>query len=110
MDGPWLCVGDFNAILNAFEKQSTRPPQPAQINAFQYALELCQLEDLGYRGYLFTWINKRPRDANTKMRLDSAIATKEWIEKFQMSTVMHLPSHSLDHLPITIQVQRFSHK
>lgn len=26
VDGPWLCVGDFNAILNALEKQSKRPP------------------------------------------------------------------------------------
>ena len=46
--------------------------------------------------------NKRPRDANTKMQLDRATTTKEWIEKFQMSTVMHLASHSSDHLPITI--------
>jgi len=40
------------------------------------------LEDLGYKGYLYTWTNKRLWDANTKMRLDRALATKGWIEKF----------------------------
>lgn len=59
VDGPWLCIGDFNVILNALEKQSTRPPQTTQINAFRDALELYQLEDLGYRGYPFTWTKKK---------------------------------------------------
>lgn len=86
--------------------------QVIRFNAFRDALELelCQLEDLGYRGYLFTWTNKKLGDANTKIWLDRAVATKEWIEKFQMSTVVHLPPHASDHLPITIQVQRFNHK
>ena len=78
LDGPWLCVGDFNAILNASEKLSIRQPHSSQINEFRDALDFCQLEDLGYRGYPSTWTNKRPGDANTKMRLDKAIALKGW--------------------------------
>ena len=45
-----------------------------------------------------------------KMQLDRAIASKGWREKFQMSTVVHLPPHALDHIPITVQIQTFSHK
>ncbi|KAL4610617.1 hypothetical protein ACB092_08G063900 [Castanea dentata] len=74
------------------------------------ALELCQLEDLGYRGYPFTWSNKRLGDAHTKVQLDRAVATKEWIEKFQTSTVTHLSPHASDHLPIIIQIQSFHQK
>ena len=110
VDGPWLCVGDFNAILNTSEKLSIRQPQSSQINEFREALDFCQLEDLGYRGYPFTWTNKRPRDANTKMRLDRAVASKGWREKFHMSIVVHLPPYASDHLPIIVQVQTFSHK
>ncbi|XP_075660062.1 uncharacterized protein LOC142629896 [Castanea sativa] len=58
-DGPWLCIGDFNAFLHASEKQSKRPAHSAQVDAFREALELCQLEDLGYRGYPFTWTSDR---------------------------------------------------
>ena len=109
-EGPWLCFGDFNAILHSSEKQSIRKPHNSQINEFREALESCQLEDLGYKGYPFTWTNKRPGDANTKLRLDRAMATKGWIEKFQVSIVVHLLPHASYHLPIAIQVQKFRQK
>ena len=51
VEGPWLCIGDFNAILQSSEKLSKRPAQVNQINAFRPVLEVCQLEDLGYRSY-----------------------------------------------------------
>ena len=60
---------------------------------------------MGYRGYTYTWSNKRPGEANTKLRLDRAVATKEWQTKFQLSTVSHLPPHASDHLPILVHVK-----
>ncbi|XP_075645239.1 uncharacterized protein LOC142616241 [Castanea sativa] len=110
MEGPRLCFGDFNAILHYLETQSTRQPHIAQINVFREALESCQLEDLGYKGYPFTWTNKRPSDANTKLRLNRVVATKGWIENFQASNVVHLFPHALDYIPIAIQVQKFRQK
>ena len=56
-----------------------------QMEAFREALEGCQLEDLGFKGYPFTWNNKRLGEANTKLRLDRAVATMEWKNKFQLS-------------------------
>ena len=105
--GPWLCFGDFNAIL---EKQSTKQPHTAQIDAFQEVLEVCQLEDLGYKGYPFTWTNKRPGDANTKLRFDRVVATKGWIDNFPVNNVVHLFPHASNHIPIIIQVQKFRKK
>ena len=110
VEGPWLCFGDFNAILHSSEKQSTRQPHIAQIDAFREALEICQLEDLGYKGYPFTWTNKRLGDANTKLRLDKAMATKGWIDNFPVSNVVHLLPHASDHIPISIHVQKFRKK
>ena len=105
MEGPWLVIRDFNAFLNDSQKQGKTPPQLSQIDAFRDALEYCQLEDLGFQGYPFTWSNKRLGGANTKVRLDRAIANKEWIDKYQMSNVTHLSSHASDHLPIILQSQ-----
>ena len=48
----------------------------SQIEALREALDSCQLEDLGYRGYPYTWNNKRSGDANTKMRLDRGCSKK----------------------------------
>ena len=78
-----------------------------QIDAFRIVLEICQLEDLGYRGYQYTWNNKRPGETNTKLWLDKAVATKAWREKFQLSTVTHLSPHASDHLPIILQTQNY---
>ena len=64
VEGPWMVIGDFYAFLNVSEKQSKTQPQMSQIDAFRDALEYCQLEDLGFRGYPFTWSNKRPSCAN----------------------------------------------
>lgn len=50
----WMCIGDFNAILHSTEKLSKRHPQVNHINALHEALEGCQLEDLGFKGYPFT--------------------------------------------------------
>ena len=34
VDGPWCCIGDFNAILLSSEKQSTYPPPYKQMEEF----------------------------------------------------------------------------
>ena len=72
VDGPWVCIGDYNAMLNLTKKLNKRPVQGSQMNAFREALEHCHLEDLGFRGYEYTWNNKRPGEANTRVRLDRA--------------------------------------
>ena len=70
---------------------------------FDLALESCSLADMGFRGYPFSWNNKRPGDANTKERLDRAVANLEWRERFPASTLTHLFSHALDHAPLLLQ-------
>ena len=103
----WMCIGDFNAILHSTEKLSKRLPQLNQMEAFCEALKGCQLEDLRFKGYPFTWNNKRPEEANTKLRLDRVVATVEWKNKFQLSSVTHLPPPASDHLPLILQTNQF---
>ena len=106
VDGPWLCIGDFNAMLSSSEKQSRCPPTQSQMDEFRMALDFCGLADLGFVGFPFTWNNKRPGCANTKERLDRAVASLEWREKFQDSTVYHLSSHASDHIPLLLETRR----
>ncbi|KAL0006084.1 hypothetical protein SO802_013645 [Lithocarpus litseifolius] len=108
--GPWMLVGDFNAFLHTSEKKSIRPPQTSQVNAFREALGSCHLIDLGFKGYPFTWNNKRPGEANTKIRLDRGVANEAWIGKFPLSRIVYLSAHASDHLPLLLQVQSFDHQ
>lgn len=74
MNGPWVCVGDFNAILSSTEKLSRTPPQQRIMDDFREALEMTNLMDLGFKGYPYTWNNRRPGVADTKERLDRAMS------------------------------------
>ncbi|XP_065638693.1 uncharacterized protein LOC136071394 [Quercus suber] len=77
---------DFNAILHSHKKQSIHPPPYRQMDDFRETLEQCQLLDLGFSGYPFTWNNRRPRTAKTRQRLDRAMATENWKAKFLIRT------------------------
>lgn len=56
---PWLCAGDFNEILFQHEKEGGKPRPQACLDCFKGALEVCDLEDLGFTGDIFTWRNKQ---------------------------------------------------
>ena len=103
IDGPWCCIGDFNAKLHAFEKQSVHTPYYNQMKDFWLALEGCELTDLGFNGHKFKWTNRRLGAAHTKQRLDRATANGVWIEKFPASSITHLFSHASNHLPILLK-------
>lgn len=107
--GAWLCISDFNAILSSTQKLSLRALNPWQIDDFREALEQFQLVDLGHRGYPYTWNNRRLGDANTRERLDHAVASKAWRTIFPRSNVTHLHTHASDQLPILLNILDDNH-
>ena len=71
---------------------------------------LANFKTLALRGCPFTWNNKRPGEANTKIQLDSGVSNEAWLRKFSLSKVTHLSAHASDHLPLLLQVQPFNHQ
>ncbi|KAK6147765.1 hypothetical protein DH2020_018677 [Rehmannia glutinosa] len=59
-DHPWLCLGDFNEILYHSEKIGGRRKDDKKLLALRNASE-CNLDDLGYDGYQFTWTSGQPK-------------------------------------------------
>jgi hypothetical protein len=53
-DLPWLCIGDFNEILFAHEKEGGPARAQGCMDAFRRALEDANLEDLSFVGDAFT--------------------------------------------------------
>jgi hypothetical protein len=75
------------------------------MDRFKETLEECGLHDLGFTGDPFTWRNNN-HDARRyiRERLDRAVATQEWCNKFISYRVEHGdPGHS-DHRPIIVHI------
>ena len=99
---PWVCIGDFNEILRAEEKQGWLDRPERQIQGFRDALDFCSLRDIGYNGFPFTWCNRRPGDHNIWVRLDRGVASVDWLLKFPTTRVHHLEAFHLDHRPLLL--------
>lgn len=56
---PWLCIGDYNEILFAEEKDGRLPKPMHLMQEFRSTLLHFGLIDLGYTGNIFTWDNGR---------------------------------------------------
>lgn len=63
---PWLCLGDFNGILNHAEKQGGNSNNQRQIYGFRQEVESCQLRDIHFEGFPFTWTNNRADGDNVQ--------------------------------------------
>ena len=73
---PWICPGDFNEILFNHEKQGGIPRGHSLLQNFGDALETCNLNDLGFKGDVFTWRNNNFRvDGYIQERLDRVVAS-----------------------------------
>ncbi|KAL9666415.1 hypothetical protein QQ045_000746 [Rhodiola kirilowii] len=72
---PWLVIGDFNEVVCSSEVQGRRDRQNWQMVNFRRVLDDCELTDIGFSGYPFTYSNRREGDAEVRARLDRAVAT-----------------------------------
>lgn len=73
---------------------------------FHDALDECGLMDLGFVGSRFTWFKKCANDVTVWERLDRAVASTDWFDKYLTTQVMVLECGSLDHKSILIHSNR----
>ena len=99
---PWICAGDFNEITRAHEKLGGRLRPFRQMQDFRDMLNECGFKDLGYVGGKYTWCNRQREGYTIWERIDRAVATIDWIEKFPDTKIVHLECGTSDHKPIMI--------
>jgi hypothetical protein len=75
---PWLLFGDFNIILSNEEKFGGNVIDPNIMNMFRDTKNMCNLQDLGFKGEIFTWTNRQEDHSHIKARLDRFLANEEW--------------------------------
>jgi hypothetical protein len=73
--------------------------------SFKELLQRANLIDLGFKGPAYTWTNSQFRSQPIYQRLDSAIVSTNWQEKFPSAYVSHLYMVYSDHCPILLQIK-----
>lgn len=100
----WLCVRNFNEIVDAGEKWGRVSRAEWQMRDFRQAITRCNFRDLGYHGPKFTWCNKRAGVECIKEQLDRALMSIAWNNLFPLARVEHLVCSASDHLPILVDL------
>lgn len=56
VDGSWIVIGDFNAVIGAHEKRGGRLPCRTSCDEFKSMTDACEFTHIDTKGSLFTWV------------------------------------------------------
>jgi hypothetical protein len=101
-EAPWLCIGDFNSVLDQSEKLGGKPVSSSSNCPYRLFINLFGMIDLGFAGNPFTWCNNRHGLHMIKERLDRSLASLNWIHLHPEYSLLHLPALASDHNPISL--------
>ena len=93
---------DFNDITRLNEKKGGRLRPYNQMKNFRDVLDECGLTDLGFVGSKFTWCKNFANGISVWERLDRAVGTRNWFEKYLATKVKILECGSSDRKPLII--------
>ncbi|KAL2929017.1 RNA polymerase II holoenzyme cyclin-like subunit [Bienertia sinuspersici] len=99
---PWVIFGDFNEITSLAEKEGGASRGERQMDAFRHVIDDCHLQDLGYRGSVFTWQYGRTPSTLIRERLDRFLADEGWCHMFPNPEVRYFPVYRFDHALICL--------
>lgn len=68
--GPWIVLGDFNAVLDSKDKRGGRSIAQNSSSPFRTFLQHGGMIDLGFKGPTYTWKNRRAGHTNIQERID----------------------------------------
>ncbi|KAL2940033.1 hypothetical protein RDABS01_001415, partial [Bienertia sinuspersici] len=101
---PWLIGGDFNLMVESTEKKGGGVFDVNEADILRSAVQACDLVDMGFVGYEFTWSNNIGGEGNIQERLDRFLANGLWKAMYPGSFVTHLTKRRSDHLPLLMSV------
>ncbi len=102
INGPWMCFGDFNCMVDESEKEGGNRGGTSTSNFLKELLFELEAIDLGFSGNQFTWWNKRWGRGAIRERLDRAISNPGWRLTFPKASVFRLGAINSDHAPLLV--------
>ncbi|XP_075669713.1 uncharacterized protein LOC142639411 [Castanea sativa] len=106
----WVAIGDFNELAGLSEKEGSGNCPYTQMVSFLNAINWCGFCDLGFVGPKFTWLYQRKDGTQIRERLDRALATKDWKNKFPSTKLDHLSSSVSNHCLLSLHLFRKAKK
>lgn len=105
MEGPWLAIGDFNAVLSSSDVNDPVNFSQRRCAGFSEWVFERGLVEVAFEGPCMTW--KRGNHDNTfkAARLDRALADGDWMTMFHNAIVQHLPMVYSDHAPLLLSTE-----
>jgi hypothetical protein len=107
-EASWLCIGDFNSMVNQLEKIGGRPVSSSSNCPFRRFIDHFDMIDVGFARNSFTWSNNIIGLENIKERLDRGLASPPWVLFHPDFSLIHLPTHNSDHNPISLNTNSTS--
>jgi len=102
---PWSFIGDFNAILGAYESRGYFTPSRIPMQDFQKWTDSNHFIHLPTTGAEFTWQNGRSGRRFTERRLDRCICNQSWLDMCSSISVSTLLRTCSDHHPILLDFE-----
>lgn len=86
------------------EKQGGTERTLAWMAGFQEAIDFCELLDLGFKGPVFIWNNRRTAERNIQEHLDRFQVSRAWQAMYSSSQVTHLDYWGSDHRAFLLEL------
>uniref|UniRef100_A0A803PGL7 Endonuclease/exonuclease/phosphatase domain-containing protein n=1 Tax=Cannabis sativa TaxID=3483 RepID=A0A803PGL7_CANSA len=101
----WCLIGDMNNLGDHSEKRGGRKYPDWLIDGFREVLSECELIDMPFQGYPFTWEKGRNSDNWIEERLDKALVNNGWLNLFSQASLFNLEVSTSDHCPLLLVFQ-----
>lgn len=85
-DGPWMILGDFNA-LSCTDDIISNIVRMAEIASTRDCMNFCQLTDVKAIGRYYTWSQKQDGEHRVLLRIYKVLAKQGWIDMFEQAEV-----------------------
>lgn len=87
---PWYVIGDINNVMSLNDKKGGVAYLDWLVEGFTEAVHEVGLIDMVLTGHQFTWERNRGTQDWTEVRLDRALTTEDWLDKFPMTKLYNL--------------------
>lgn len=105
LGGPWLFIGDYNAVVSGDKVSSSGSLAHYRCGKFQDWIFRHGLIDLGFTGPIYTWFRGLNSSTFKGARLDRGLCSVDWRNAFLDASLSHLPRAQSDHIPMMVRLK-----